>query len=258
MAKETGADSFFERQGEVKIIVVKKKYREKPFCVVPIYDENLKDFRCFPDGMPKNLQAVVKKHISNPDEQIFCEHNRVLDKSVDKDYALLMLLLTQAPIIAKSQSEVNPGITIAYLHDKEFEANRVVNIKKTEFDAISKLVGMSMENMSRLMYYLGENPNSMSVSVMTATLYEKAQKFPKNIIDYFTDPDSELLTLINMLKAERIITRKSNAFYYDKIYLGQTNAEVLSSLKDDRNQEMLVAMRKMLRNPLLKQELLDK
>lgn len=255
-ARIKGIDSFLERKGTVKVIITKKKYREKGLCIVPIYDPNLRDFRKIPEEMDDHkdkaaYKKLVEKFFPDGNEQVFVDHNRVLDKTVDYDYALMLLLLTQNPTIVKSQSEVVPGITFAYLFDKEHEANVVVKSTRSKFEAIAKVVQMSIENQRRLMFYLGENPDIVSPSILEATLYKKAEDEPDKIMEYFTDADSEVVTMIHILKSEKIITKNKGVYYYGKIYLGQSVREVVSWTKEEKNAEAFAALRKSMRSNLV-------
>lgn len=255
-ARTKGIDSFIERKGTVKVIVVKKKYREKALCVVPVYDSEIRGYRKYPSDLDSRkdiakFRALAEKHFPDDNEQVFVEHNRILNKEVDYDYALLMLLLVQNPTIVKSQSEVVPGATIAYLFDKEHEANVTVTSTRSKFNAIAKVVSMSMENQKRLMYFLGENPDLVSASVMEATLFNKAENEPQRIMEFFEDPDAELITMINILKAEKIITRNKGIFYFGKIYLGQSVREVVSWSKEEKNAEAFAALKKSMRSNLV-------
>lgn len=255
MSEVKGFDSFLERDGVVKVIVTKKKYRVKPFCIVPIFDGEIKDYRRFPAGLPKKDESLADKltakYFPNPDEQVFIDHNKELKKSNDADFALLMMLLAQHPLVVKSQSEIVPGVTVAYLHDAEHEANINIKASRVEFKAMAKVVDMSAENQRRMMFYFGEDPDKLSPSVLESTLYARAKAEPEKIIEFYEDPDAEIVTMINIMKKEGIITRNKGTYYYGKIYLGQDIREVVSWSKEDKNSEPFGAMRKLLKSKLV-------
>lgn len=255
-ARTQGYDCFLERKGIVKFITVKKKYREKAVCVVPIYDPEDRKYKAYPRDIVNSkgfqtIQRLCAKYFPDENEQVFVNHNQSMDKANDADYALIMLLLAQSPTIVKSQREIVPGITIAYLFDAEHEANINVKVTNTKFEAIAKVVNMSFENQRRLMFYLGSNPDKMSDSILKSTLFDLCEKQPERITSYFNDIDAELVTMINILKEERVITRSKGVYYYGKIYLGQSIREIVSWSKEDKNAEAFTQLRKSLKSNLV-------
>ncbi len=251
--QELGLNNRYSREGKVQFVCINNKYRNRNIYIVPIFDAGINEFAFYPKeckSYEPNIEELVKRYIPSVDTQVVIKHNQIFDKSNDKDYVTLMLLMVQEPTIVASQDEVVPGTTIGYIYDAEYEANQKVVKISRQYDLINKVHNLSIENQKRLAYYLGYDANKMSLPTMLATIYDKLENEPNTVANFFTDTDADVKTLINIMRKEGLITKRNNAFYFENIYLGVGISEVVNFLKQDANTDLFNSMRKVVRNPL--------
>jgi len=246
MNKAIENKEIFTRKGTVQFVALSPKYREKVVYFTPIFDSDKNSYIYYPDECPEpKIADLMAKFVKDPGIQIAVKHNQILNKANDKDYAIIMLLLIQYPRVVISMDDVIPDVTIGYLYDKEYAASQLINKVNDEFEAISKVHGMSYDNLRKMAFYLGMNPNIMSSAILTSSIYEFTKANPKKILEFFNDKDADLITLVNMLRKSGQIVTIKGMMYYEKTFLGSSVSEAVSNLKQDNFADLLSTLRNM-------------
>jgi len=253
---------------KVRVIACNKRYAKSPFLAVARWDDRLSTFitgQHIDPSVPSKGGLTVDKmtgkvaltaqeraafpEVINPDNQHPITHLQTLNLSTGekgkalypRDYALYEFYMTMTKIVASGKDKVKEGTHLFYIEDKEKEAVNKVESFDLEFEAMSKVHGLSDEKIIDIALLLNYSMKSFSVDTSYLTVKQiesqvkqACKQSPREILDCFGKDATEKIFLLKLEK-NGIISRKNGVFMDHDTRLGSTLDEVVVFTEKEEN-----------------------
>jgi hypothetical protein len=183
----------------------------------------------------KGLSLII-----DPGESYVARHQMVFRSDVPADMILLKFFKTHDNIIAKNKRAVIPGVHRFYLEDKEDDAKETVSKVKTEYEAMTRIKGMSLEEMQDFARVIGiGRVDKLTAIQVEAALMEKAKSEPIKVMEAMEDPNRKVKAFLKKLIEKNIIRLGAGKYMYNNEILGLNEQAVLDYLKNKENVNMV-------------------
>lgn len=161
-------------------------------------------------------------------------------------------VLINAPIVAKSEKEINPSIHTFYIKDETVEAQRMLDafeLKKKAYDLYSD---MSSEEKAKVLSLYGVRVRAINPSLISSKLLSFIDKDPADFIAKKESPDLEIMSFLRyaLEKGVKGLKQTKGSYWYGEIVLGPTIESACLKLKDPEFQYIVLQIKEELeRNP---------
>lgn len=139
--------------------------------------------------------------------------------------------------IAKSENEIQYGITQYYVEDKEAKAEIEEKAFNIKMDALLAIRNMTMaDKRNYLSLYNKRGSEQMTDTFINAQLMKEAEDNPTKFLSLVNDPDVKVRMDIQKLLQNNIITKRSGTYFFENEAIGGTLDAVVTYFKDVKNQ----------------------
>jgi DNA primase catalytic subunit len=170
----------------------------------------------------------------------------VLNSDIEADRILLKLFMFHDDVVASSKDKIKPGIHRFYIEDKEAEAKADITKVELEYEAMTKVKSLSMEEMVDFGRICGLRVKDLSKSVIEAELLRKAQKEPNLVLSLYKDPQRKHKVFLRKLIDKDIVKIENGMYKYGDEILGSNETAAIDFLKDSGNSKLITEFSKMI------------
>lgn len=152
-------------------------------------------------------------------------------------------VLTASSKIAKSEIEKNNPLADFYIEDIEAKAKKENEIFDYKLEAYEALMKLSPDEKRAALRLFGKTGvDTLSESVVKATLAKEIEKDPKLFVDLLTDKKLKTKLLVEELLDYKIITRRGNFFINGDDTIAGSTDECVEFFDDMKNQSTVLAL----------------
>jgi len=243
------------KETRVRLVAANKDYQTAPVFLAPKFTEGSMEFDI-------NGKKYKGKKITEGDEAIVIVEGMALRVSDVDSYKfshlqefvlgdeadeLLLEIARGSGLVAKNKQSINPIFHRFYFEDREDDAKDTISKAELTFDAISRVKGLSAEEMEDYCRLLGENVTRLTKVQIEGKLMKIAYDKPKDLIDVFEDKNRKQKMFLRKL-VERGTLRLSNGKYmYGTELVGANEDFAIQYLKDPNNNAMVTQWNQMMK-----------
>ena len=157
------------------------------------------------------------------------------EKALDE---LRYLFLKGHKRVADGLSNINPSKDYVLIN-KDVEAEEANKINKVKREAYRNFDKMSIEDMRKCLRLYGLRADDMSNELVEAKMSEQVEKDPaRYLLKWVNNDEKELMFIIEEAVAKNIIRKNRTQYFYGTDMLGNGIDDVISYLKEKKNQDI--------------------
>jgi hypothetical protein len=244
-----------KKEERVRLIASDKKYQTAPVFIAPIYTESTMSFDV-------NGKVYKGKKVSEGDEAVVVADGTPIRMSDVDSYKFSHLqefvsgspvddffveLLRGSGMVAKNKQSVNPDYHRFYFENHEDEAIATISKAELTFDALSRVKGLSIEEMEDYCRLLGENVLRLTKKQIEAKLMNVAYNKPKDLLDLFDDKNRKQKMFLRKLIEKGIVRITNGKYTYGTDLIGANEDFAIQYLKDPNNNSMVSQWNQMIK-----------
>lgn len=241
--------------------VILKFARKNPWAGIAKY-KNCKDYIGTYWTRSGNLYTgLTPEEARRLEKEIGYEENYLSPQSAFwKRYAIALgtkevVLHTDRPedelayLFLKNHKRVANGlVNIRPIHDyvllnKEAEAEEANKRNKTKREAFAEFNKMSIEEMRKCLRLYGRKTDNISNELVESSLFELIENDPeKYFLIWVNNKVRDTQYIIEAAISKNVIRKSKNVYYYGTDVIGRSLEDAIASLKDKKNQEILLTI----------------
>lgn len=240
---------------KVKVIAIKKLYKEKPFFATIVYDPKVSEYLNGQESLTLQEKEEAKKVITfDKNSSYVVRHNDELNLEkfdngkykITKDYLLYLFYLT-FPEIASSFKEKNANSLFYLLNEQQVAEDEVKSdiLMGNAYAEISKK--STLNELVNALFYFGERASNYTLARAQQYMYNKAKTEPKKVLEYYKNEEiSNKIVFVKKLLVYSIITKNpgNGYYYYNDIILGSGDSESATFIYEEKNSKVYQALLK--------------
>lgn len=128
--------------------------------------------------------------------------------------------------------------------DKDLEATKANAANKIKREAYRAFDKMTLNDMRKCLRLFGVKSDNLSNEVVEARLNENIEKDPAKFMRIWVEnADKEYSFIVEEALSKNIIRKNRSTYYYGTDVIGNGIDDVISYLKDKKNQDLLLAIK---------------
>lgn len=230
---------------KVRIMATDEKYRVAPYFIAPKWDEAKKKFITGQEDLTDEEKKKVALVINPEEDSFMIKHMQLFDDEVEHD-RIILKLVKMDEAIALSKSKISPGMHRFYIENKEDEAVEVISKADEQYEAMTEIRNMSVEEMSDLARILGTYVRDLNSKRIESDLKKLAQENPKKVLIALSDKDRKIKVFLNKLIDKKIVSIVNGKYMNGIDLLGANQEYAIHWLKDPVNSRIVTQWNQMM------------
>lgn len=146
-------------------------------------------------------------------------------------------------LVANGVSNISPRTDYVII-DKDLEATKQNAANKVKREAYRAFDKMTLDDMRKCLRIFGVKSDTLSNEVVEAKLNENIEKDPSKFMRVWVEnSDKEYLFIVEEALSKNIIRKNRSTYYFGTDVIGNGIEDVISYLKDKKNQDILLAIK---------------
>jgi hypothetical protein len=231
----------FNRDRKIKLIAISKRYKQNGRYFV---------LNCIEDpdngGIPvTGLELLPKELVNSLDEDIKVKAKEDIvirdGQSLDlqKDYDLLVYTRCLIHSTIANHTETVNSQHIFRIHDEEYIADKESKETDALYEALEYLGKQNENAMRDIAIFLGIEITNKKYTVIKNDVRKKAISNPDMVIKYRDIPNRENYLFVKKLVAYKIISNRSDGYFYKERYIANTVDGMSVELYKSENKALL-------------------
>jgi hypothetical protein len=244
-----------KKDTRVRLVASNKDYQTAPVFIAPKFTESTMEF---------DVNGVIYKgkKVTEGDEAIVVADGTPIRMSDVDSYKFNHLqefvigqpiddffieLLRGSGMVAKNKQSINPDYNRFYFENHEDEAIATISKAEMTFDALTRVKGLSIDEMEDYCRLLGENVARLTKKQVEAKLMKIAYDKPKDLIDLFEDKNRKQKMFLRRCIERGVIKLSNGKYMYGTDLIGANEDFAIQYLKDPNNNAIVTQWNSMLK-----------
>lgn len=175
---------------------------------------------------------------------LLTDKKRELNLEIPEDLIMYKFLCAHKEVAKSHEDILNKPFALFVMTDVESDAktkNKSLNKKRMAYAYYDEMTPSERRDMCRL---YKKNSTTTTDSVIENTLMEEIEKDADTFILFYEDANKVTKILIEKFIQQGIIKQKKNDFSYNGDYIASSIEDLCNYMEDNRNANMVLAMRK--------------
>lgn len=156
---------------------------------------------------------------------------------------LQYLFLKNNKFVADGIAKITPRTDYVII-DKDLEATKANAANKTKREAYRAFDKMTLNDMRKCLRLFGVKSDNLSNEVVEARLNENIEKDPAKFMRIWVEnADKEYAFIVEEALSKNILRKNRSTYYFGTDVIGNGIDDVITYLKDKKNQDILLAIK---------------